>query len=237
MFTASGVPGRSTTSSSTSWKVPSRERRMAWKTAVTCSWKHFQRSSAPSTPASTRARPSGLPPCAAAATCCSFANPSRTATSPSRSPATLDAARRTSPSLKLMERSAPPPQTVSTPDSRDWCTKPTRSAMGRPFRSPARMQRGRDAAPPAAGVRRARQQIGRGREQEEPRRPGPPARAGPRRTAGPRGRADRCRGAAASRSVKAREACGSRVPGVAGELLSPCPTSPCSGATPPRPRA
>ena len=43
VFTASGVPGRSVTSSSMSWKVPSRERRMEWKTAVTCSWKHFHR--------------------------------------------------------------------------------------------------------------------------------------------------------------------------------------------------
>src|SRR5512135_2934598 len=72
-----------------------------------------------------------------------------------RSPGASDWALRTSPSLKATERSTPALPTVSTPVSLDWWMKATRSATGKPERSPASRQRGRGAAPPAGGERSA----------------------------------------------------------------------------------
>ena len=85
-----------------------------------------------------------------------------------RSPGAVDCAPRTSPSLNATERSAPPDATVRTPERCDWWMNATKSPMGKPERSPARMQRGCADVPPAAGVRRATSEIRRGGEEQEP---------------------------------------------------------------------
>src|SRR5712692_2427459 len=122
--------------------------------SLSCWVTHLQRSWDWRTPLSTRARPIFVDDDSSASSSCRrLRNPSRTITSPSRSAGSSELAPRTSPSLKMTDRSPFWAWTLSTPVQRDWFKKAIRSEVGKAAASPTSTARGGAAFAPIGGTR------------------------------------------------------------------------------------
>src|SRR5690606_30962463 len=155
-------------------KVPSRESMMASKIPLT--WCDMQAKSSwgSSTPCSTNRRPtrSGVVAFRAASTCACVACPSRTITSARASRGSSLRAPRSSPSSMTASRCPAGVMTRSVPEKRACARNAMRSARGKPERSPLSTTRPGSPGRPSTGVRTKRSWSGPvGHRAQEPSRP------------------------------------------------------------------